>query len=52
MRYHKKEPTLSSTGKTETESITCLKSVGRKNNLVSTRDFDKQGQEAFFLFVI
>ena len=34
------------------ESITCLKSVGRKNNLVSTRDFDKQGQEAFFLFVI
>ena len=51
-RYHKKEPTLSSTGRTETESITCLKSVGRKNNLLSTRDFDKQGQEAFFLFVI
>ena len=33
-RYHKKESTLSSTGRTETESITCLKSVGRKNNLV------------------
>ena len=48
-RYHKKEPTLSSTGRTETESITCLKSVGRKNNLVSTRDFDKQGQEAYIL---
>ena len=38
MLYHKKEPTLSSTGKTETESITCLKSVGPHENLGSTRD--------------